>query len=67
MLWPMLNLCKGKPLPFAALQMADRPDSTLDALLQPRSKGLKKMQKVWGEGAAAEQYCHGSLCPGMVK
>lgn len=41
----MLDLCKGKSLPFMALQMVDLPYLTLDATLQHRWKGLKEIQK----------------------
>lgn len=63
----MLDLCKGKPLPFIVLQLTNLLDSALDVPLQLRWEGLKDMHKVRDKGVATKQYYHESLCSGMVK
>ncbi|RRT83930.1 hypothetical protein B296_00011429 [Ensete ventricosum] len=50
----MFELCKGKPLPFTTLQIADLPYSTPSGLLHPRWEGFHEGQKVWDNGVVSK-------------
>ncbi|RWW69348.1 hypothetical protein BHE74_00023062 [Ensete ventricosum] len=71
--WPrsMRDLCRvrarSKDEPFLAQEMIDLPAMFGDDLLEARWAILTRQSKVWAEGADAQLFYRGVLCPPLAK
>lgn len=67
----MWNMCcakdRAKDEQFSTIEMANLPEATGDAPMEPHWASLTAGSRVWDDEPNALEYCRGALCPTLAK